>query len=56
LRNTSLKQGDALSSLLSKFSLEYAIRKIHENEEGVEMNETHKLLLYADDVSLLSEI
>jgi hypothetical protein len=41
--------------LFFNFALEYAIRKVQENQVGVKLNETHQLLAYADDVNLLGD-
>jgi hypothetical protein len=37
------------------FALEYAIRKVQENQVGLKLTGTHQLLAYTDDVSLLGD-
>jgi hypothetical protein len=47
------KQGGALLPLLCNVALEYAIRKVHENQMELKLNGSHQLLAYANDVNLL---
>jgi len=54
IRN-GLKQGDALSPLLFNFALEYVIKRVQVNQDGLTLNGTHQLLAYADDVTYWEE-
>jgi hypothetical protein len=52
---TGLKQGDDLAPFLFKFYLDYAIRRVQLNQDGLKINGIHQLLVYDydDDVNIL---
>ena len=52
-QRNGLKQGDALSPLFFNFGLEWAIRRVQVNQDGLKLNGTHQLLAYADNVNIL---
>jgi hypothetical protein len=55
LSKNALKHGDASSPLLFNFTLDYAIRKVQENQVGMKLYETHQPLVYANDMNLLGD-
>jgi hypothetical protein len=45
-----------LTPLPFNFAIEYFLRKVQNNQVGIEMNGTHRLLIYADSMNLLGNI
>jgi hypothetical protein len=52
IRN-GLKKRDALSPLIFKFSLVYAIKRVQVKQDVLKLNGTNQLLAFADDVNIL---
>jgi hypothetical protein len=48
-----MKQGDVLPPLFFNFALEYPIKRVQENQDGLKLNAIHKLLVNANGVNIL---
>jgi len=52
IRN-GLKQRDALSPKIFNFPIEYDIKSVQVNQDGLKLNGTQEFLAYVDDVNIL---
>jgi hypothetical protein len=50
-----LKPGNGLSPLLFNFGLEYAIRKVQENQEELEVSGAYQFLVSLDNINMLGK-
>jgi len=48
-----LKKRDALSLLRFNFAVDHAIRRVQVNKDDFQLNGTHHLLVYTDDINIL---
>jgi hypothetical protein len=51
-----MKQEDALFPLFFTFAYEYAIKKVQKSQVRLKMSWVHKILVYSDDVDVLSTV
>jgi hypothetical protein len=51
IRN-GFKKGDVLSPVLVNFALENAITRAQVKQDGLKLNGTYQLLVYADDINI----